>query len=78
MGLFGFLTNAATILSLSKNSSISTPRIRQDIASKATLIASPDTLIAGHAIGHGLSPVTGNTRVFSHTEGLKLENWVES
>lgn len=37
-----------------------------------------DTLIAGHALEHELTLVSGNFREFSHVEGLPLENWDES
>ena len=40
-----------------------------------TPIGSLDTLIAGHALEHELTLVTGNIREFSHVEGLTLENW---
>ncbi|MDP3851934.1 MAG: hypothetical protein Q8Q59_15640 [Luteolibacter sp.] len=50
-------------------------RVRQDLASAGQTFGALDILIAGHALEHHLTLVTGNTRGFSCERGLRLETW---
>ncbi len=52
-----------------------TSQVRQTLAAVGQSIGPLDTLIAGHAIEHQLTLVSGNAREFSRVEGLSLENW---
>ena len=65
------------ILPFTQSSAAFASQVRQDLASKDIIIGPLDTLIAGHAIEHGLTLVTGNVREFSRVDGLTLENWTE-
>jgi tRNA(fMet)-specific endonuclease VapC len=49
--------------------------IRESLSQRGTLIDPLNTLIAGHALEHELTLVTGNPGEFSRIEGLVLENW---
>jgi len=51
-------------------------QIRADLEAYGTPIGSLDTLIAGHAIGLGVTIITNSEREFSRVPGLKVENWV--
>ena len=51
-------------------------QIRAELESQGTPIGSLDTLIAGHAVGLGITLVTNNEREFSRVPNLKIENWV--
>jgi tRNA(fMet)-specific endonuclease VapC len=46
------------------------------LAAAGQAIGPLDTLIAGHALEHGLILVTGNTSEFSRVPGLLLETWL--
>lgn len=50
-------------------------QVRENLAAKGAPIGPLDTLIAGHALEHELTLVTGNIREFSRVEGLTTENW---
>ena len=50
-------------------------QVRQSLAVAGQTIGPLDTLIAGHALEHQLTLVTGNTREFARVERLLLENW---
>jgi tRNA(fMet)-specific endonuclease VapC len=50
-------------------------QVRQSLAAAGQTIGPLDTLIAGHALEHELTLVTGNTREFARIGGLMLENW---
>lgn len=63
------------ILPYSPSSSKCSAEVRESLAARGTPIGPLDTLIAGHALEHELTLVTGNTREFSCVEGLPLENW---
>ena len=73
--LLEMLTENVTILAFTETSSITASEIREALAAKGTPIGPLDTLIAGHAIEHELTLVTGNVREFSRVDGLALENW---
>lgn len=73
--LLEHLADHVILLPFSETSSIAAAEIRESLAAKGTPIGPLDTLIAGHAIEHGLTLVTGNVREFSRVEGLPLENW---
>lgn len=75
--LLNILTDAISILPFTPASSVCSAKIRETLAAKGTPIGPLDTLIAGHAIEHGLTLVTGNTREFSRVNDLPLENWDE-
>jgi len=51
-------------------------QIRAELESQGTPIGSLDTLIAGHAVGLGITLVTLNEREFSRVRNLQVENWV--
>lgn len=69
------LTDTITILPFTLSSSKHSAEVRESLAALGTAIGPLDTLIAGHALEHELTLVTGNTRAFSRIEGLPLENW---
>lgn len=69
------LTDTITILSFTPSSSKRSAEVRESLAARGTPIGPLDTLIAGHALEHELTLVTGNTREFSRVEGLPIENW---
>lgn len=71
------LSNTITVLPFTQASAAAASEIREALAAKGTPIGPLDTLIAGHAIEHGLTLVTGNIREFSRVEGLPLENWAD-
>ena len=50
-------------------------QVRQDLAALGKSIGPLDTLIAGHALEHGLVLVTGNADEFSRVAGLVMESW---
>ncbi len=70
-----FLTRL-TVLPFSDSSAEYSSKIRQDLAAIGQTIGPLDTLIAGHALEHELTLVTGNTREFSRVFGLSLESWL--
>lgn len=51
--------------------------LRVGLERLGTPIGSMDLLIAAHALAHGRTVVTNNTREFSRVAGLKVENWAE-
>jgi len=73
--LLANLSNAVTVLAFSHISAISASKIRESLATKGTPIGPLDTLIAGHALEHELTLVTGNIREFSRVNGLAIETW---
>lgn len=64
-----------TLLPFTQASAAFSSQVRQDLAAAGQTIGALDTLIAGHALEHELTLVTGNTREFSRVPGLKLESW---
>jgi tRNA(fMet)-specific endonuclease VapC len=68
-------TKFLKILPFTRSSAKKSAEIREALSAKGTPIGPLDTLIAGHAIEHGLTLVTGNLREFSRVDGLPLENW---
>ena len=64
-----------TILPFTQASAGHSAQIRQDLAKSGQPIGPLDTLIAGHALEHQLTLVTGNTNEFSRVQGLPLESW---
>jgi tRNA(fMet)-specific endonuclease VapC len=76
------LTDTVTVLpftrSSAKRSAKRSAEVRESLASKGTPIGPLDTLIAGHALEHELTLVSGYISEFSRVEGLPLENWDET
>lgn len=64
-----------SILPFTHTSASQSAQIRQDLAARGEMIGPLDTLIAGHALDHGLIVVTGNVTEFSRVKGLEVENW---
>lgn len=64
-----------TVLPFTQVSAKSSSEVRQDLAARGKTIGPLDTLIAGHALEHQLTLVTGNTREFSRVRGLLVESW---
>jgi tRNA(fMet)-specific endonuclease VapC len=64
-----------TVLPFTQSSAGNSSRVRQDLAAVGQTIGPLDTLIAGHALEHQLTLVTGNAREFSRVQGLSLESW---
>ena len=67
-----------SILPFTSSSSVCSAEVRESLAVRGTPIGPLDTLIAGHALEHELTLVSGNLREFSRVEGLALENWDET
>ncbi len=72
------LTDTVTVLPFTRFSAKRSAEVRESLAAKGMPIGTLDTLIAGHALEHELTLVTGNLREFSRVEGLPLENWDET
>ena len=68
-------TAPLTILPFTQSSAEHCSRIRQALAAAGQLIGPLDLLIAGHALEHQLTLVTGNIREFSRVEGLSVVDW---
>ena len=49
--------------------------VRTALELRGTPIGPYDVLIAGHALRHGATLVTANTREFSRVPGLMVEDW---
>lgn len=64
-----------TVLPFTQSSAGYSSQIRQDLAAAGQSIGPLDILIAGHAIEHDLTLVTGNAGEFSRVRGLALESW---
>ncbi len=64
-----------TLLPFTQVSAGFSSQVRQDLATAGEPIGPLDTLIAGHALEHGLKLVTGNVREFSRVKGLSIETW---
>ena len=65
-----------TILPFTQISARQSSQVRQYLAAIGQLIGPLDILIAGHAMEHHLTLVSGNTNEFSRVPGLNLENWI--
>ena len=65
-----------TVLPFTVSSADHSSQIRQNLAATGQTIGPLDTLIAGQALEHQLTLVTGNTREFSRVSGLRLESWI--
>ncbi|MEI6653569.1 MAG: PIN domain-containing protein [Verrucomicrobiota bacterium] len=65
-----------TVLPFTQASADYSSRVRQDLAAIGQTIGPLDMLIAGHALEHRLTLVTGNAREFSRVHGLLLETWI--
>jgi tRNA(fMet)-specific endonuclease VapC len=72
------LTDTVTVLPFTRSSAKRSAEVRESLASKGTAIGPLDTLIAGHALEHELTLVSGYISEFSRVEGLPLENWDET
>lgn len=64
-----------TVLPFTQASAGHSSEVRQDLAARGKTIGPLDTLIAGHALEHQLTLVTGNTREFSRVRGLAVVSW---
>jgi len=62
-----------TVLPFTQSSAGYSSQVRQDLAAAGQSIGPLDILIAGHAVEHDLTLVTGNTREFSRVRGLLVE-----
>ena len=51
-------------------------RVRASLEIVGSPIGSIDYLIAGTALAHDLTFVTGNENEFKRVEGLRIENWI--
>ena len=65
-----------TVLPFTVSSADHSSQVRQNLAATGQTIGPLDTLIAGQALEHQLTLVTGNTREFSRVSGLRLESWI--
>lgn len=54
----------------------SSARVRASLEALGSPIGSIDYLIAGTALAHDLTVVTGNEKEFKRVEGLRIENWI--
>jgi tRNA(fMet)-specific endonuclease VapC len=72
------LTDTVTVLPFTRFSAKRSAEVRESLAARGIPIGPLDTLIAGHALEHELTLVSGNIREFSRVEGLPLENWDET
>ena len=50
-------------------------RIRADLNRRKQSIGPYDTLLAGHAVGRGLTLITANVREFARVDGLRWADW---
>lgn len=66
-----------TILPFTPASARRSSQVRQELAAIGTPIGPLDTLIAGHALEHDLTLVTGNIDEFSRVHALVAESWDE-
>ncbi len=66
-----------TVLPFTQASAGYSSQVRQDLAAIGQPIGPLNTLIAGHALEHQLTLVTGNFDEFSRVQGLVLANWNE-
>jgi tRNA(fMet)-specific endonuclease VapC len=64
-----------TVLLFTVASADHSSQVRQELVVLGQSIGPLDTLIAGHALEHQLTLVTGNAREFSSVNGFRLENW---
>ena len=64
------------VLPFTMSSADCSSRVRQHLAALGQPIGPLDTLIAGHALEHQLTLVTGNYDEFSRVSGLRLEKWI--
>ena len=67
-----------TVLPFTRFSAEFSSQVRQALAAVGKSIGPLGTLIAGHALEHHLTLVSGNTREFSRIQGLLCENWQSS
>ena len=70
-------TAPLTILPFTPSSAEHSSRVRQALASTGPMIGPMDLLIAGHALEHQLTLVTGNLREFSRVPELSVVDWTE-
>ncbi len=63
------------VLTFTKASAGRSADVREELSATGSPIGPLDTLIAGHALEHGLTVVTNNTREFSRVRKLEIENW---
>ncbi len=49
--------------------------LKTELEAAGTPLADADLLIAGTALEHGMTLVTGNTKHFTRIPALQLENW---
>lgn len=65
-----------TILPFDEESALTYGRLKSELERKGQPRFEPDLQIAAIAMRHRLTVVTGNTRHFAGTMGLKVENWL--
>lgn len=75
LGVVAEFVAPLTVLPFTPASADHSARVRQELAASGQAIGPLDTLIAGHALEHELTLVTGNAREFSRVSGLRFEEW---
>lgn len=74
LALDGFLA-AIQIVDFDSQAAELYGQIRADLEKSGTPIGPLDTLIAAHALRHGVPVVTNNSAEFSRVNGLIVEDW---
>jgi tRNA(fMet)-specific endonuclease VapC len=70
-----FLAGPVVVAAFDAHDALAAGEVRASLAGAGTPIGPYDTLIAGQALRHGATLVTGNTREFKRVKGLKVEDW---
>jgi tRNA(fMet)-specific endonuclease VapC len=72
--IMGFVS-ALTVLDFDLPAAAAYAAIRAHLQRTGRLIGERDFVIAGVALTHGLTVVTGNTSEFARVPGLQVEDW---
>lgn len=70
-----FLSGPVVVLPFDADDALAAGEVRTALELRGTPIGPYDVLIAGHALRHGATLVTANTREFSRVPGLMVEDW---
>jgi tRNA(fMet)-specific endonuclease VapC len=70
-----FLSGSVRVVEFGQEDARSAGQIRNTLERTGKPIGTYDLLIAGQALGRGLTLVTANTREFARVKGLKWEDW---
>ena len=73
--LIDTFTETVSTLPFDAHAAVRFGTVAAALARSGTPIGGFDTLIAAHALAHGLSLVTNNTQHFRYVRGLKVESW---